>query len=79
MEIFFGWNLEDSNNINSYLILGYMQNLNSYIPSEDIEYLKSIDFTDSTKQISEEDCSKIMSILKEAEQTKLNEQSIDER
>lgn len=70
MEIFFGWNLSSENNIEQNLVLGYIENLKQYIPSEDIEYLKSIDFNKSDKTISENDSKKIINIIKDAENTR---------
>lgn len=70
MEIFFGWNLASENNIEQNLVLGYIENLKQYIPSEDIEYLKSIDFNKSDKIISENDSKKIINIIKDAENTR---------
>ena len=70
MDIFFGWNLASENNIEQNLVLGYIENLKQYIPSEDIEYLKSIDFNKSDKIISENDSKKIINIIKDAENTR---------
>lgn len=67
MEGYFGWNLYTSNNIETAMILGHIENLKSYISTENLEYLKSIDLTDPSKTISKSDAEKISSIIKQAE------------
>ena len=42
MVIYFGWNASTSNNIEAHMVMGHINNLRAFIPSEDIEYLNSI-------------------------------------
>lgn len=70
MEKYFGWNLSTSNNIETAMVLGHIENLKNYISPENLEYLKTIDLTDSNKTISKSDAEKIISIIKEAENTR---------
>ncbi len=70
MDIYFGWNSSTSNNIEAYMVLGHINELKSYISSEDIEYINSIDLTKSDSEISESAAQKISNIIKSAERTK---------
>lgn len=70
MDIYFGWNSSTSNNIEAYMVLGHINELKSYISSEDIEYINSIDLTKSDSEISESAAQKISNIIKSAERTR---------
>lgn len=70
MVIYFGWNSSTSNNIEAYMVIGHLNELKSYISSEDIEYLKTINLTNSNSEISKNDAQKISSIIKSAEKAR---------
>ena len=70
MVIYFGWNASTSNNIEAHMVMGHINNLRAFIPSEDIEYLNSIDFNNSDLQISESLAQRISDIIKSAEQAR---------
>ena len=52
------------------MVMGHINNLRAFIPSEDIEYLNSIDFNNPDLQISESLAQRISDIIKSAEQTR---------
>ena len=70
MVIYFGWNASTSNNIEVHMVMGHINNLRAFIPSEDIEYLNSIDFNNPDLQISESLAQRISDIIKSAEQAR---------
>lgn len=70
MVIYFGWNASTSNNIEAHMVMGHINNLRAFIPSEDIEYLNSIDFNNPDLQISESLAQRISDIIKSAEQAR---------
>lgn len=70
MVIYFGWNASTSNNIEAHMVMGHINNLRAFIPSEDIEYLNSIDFNNPDIQISESLAQRISDIIKSAEQAR---------
>ena len=70
MEIYFGWNLSTSNNIEAHIVIAHINNLREFISSEDIEYLNTIDFNNPDLEISESNVQRISSIIKSAEQTR---------
>lgn len=61
-----GWNSETSNNIEMQMVLGHIKELKSYISSEDMEYLNSLDF----EKLSDQNIKKVSSVIKEAENTR---------
>ena len=69
-----GWNSSNSNNIETSLLLGYLNQLKSYISSDDMEFINSIDLT-NISQISEDNVQKISEIIQSAENTQ--EQSLN--
>ena len=52
------------------MVMGHINNLRAFIPSEDIEYLNSIDFNNPDLQISESLAQRISDIIKSAEQAR---------